>query len=236
MTGVSRQQHFGTQSVAAGARGAVALGSFVVGICWATAAGAAAPDADAPRPAIAPLAVPQRQSYSLLLGSAYVAAPLLALAVGGGLAELEADDTVAVLGGASMFLLPAIVHIAHGNDPHGALSFLEVAGSTGLGALVGGVVGYTISYASCPEHDSERCDFAGLPGLFVGSLLGGVTGYTAYAVYDVSSNASVLGAARRPSPAVSLQLWLQPLPARRSLASEVHRSMDGLQLGATLRM
>jgi hypothetical protein len=38
-------------------------------------------------------------------------------------------------------------------------------------------------------------DFAGLSGLIVGSVLGGLTGYTAYAAYDLSSNASVLGAA-----------------------------------------
>jgi hypothetical protein len=180
--------------------------------------------------------VPQRQSYALLLGTTYVAAPFLALAVGGGLAELEADDTVAVLGGASMFLLPAIVHIAHGNDPHGALSFLELAGSTALGTLVGGVAGYAIGSAGCPDHDSEECDFAGLPGLIVGSLLGGLTGYTAYAVYDVSSNASVLRETSRASPSVSLQLWLQPLAGRRSRASEPSRSVDGLQLGATLHL
>lgn len=172
----------------------------------------------------------------MLLGTSYVLAPLLALAVGGGMAKLEADDTVAVLGGASMFLWPAIVHLAHGNNPHAALSVLELAGATALGTFVGGGMGYAIGYASCPDHGSDACDFAGLPGLIAGSLLGGVASYTAYAIYDVSTSASVLGEARPPSPHASLQLWMQPLPGRRAVAGEASRAMDGFLLGATLRM
>jgi hypothetical protein len=258
MSGVSSQQHFRTSTVATGARRCIALASFVAGLSWSAAAGAVVPDetgaagtgaadtsaADtapahtdhAPAPAMAPYAAPPRQNYAALLGTAYVLTPFLALGVGGGLAEMEADDTVAVLGGISMFLLPAIVHMAHGNHPHGALSFLEVAGATGLGILVGGSVGYAIGYAGCSDHDSEECDFAGLPGLVAGAALGGLAGYTTYAIYDVASNASVPERARPASPEASLQLWMLPLSRPRSLASEASRSVDGVQLGATLRM
>jgi hypothetical protein len=202
----------------------------------AAAGDAAAGDAAAPAPAMAPYVAPPRQSYSFLLGGAYVLTPLLALAVGGGLAEMEADDTVAVLGGASMFLLPAIVHIANGNNPHGPLSFLEMAGATALGTFLGGGLGYAIDYAGCPEHDSEECDFAGVTGLFVGAFLGGLTGYTTYAIYDVASNASVPGRASPATPEASLQLWMQPVVGRRSVTSEASSAVDGVQVGAALRM
>jgi hypothetical protein len=185
---------------------------------------------------MAPYAAPPQKNYAALLGTAYVLTPFLALAVGGGLSELEADDTLAVLGGVSMFLLPPMVHIVHGNHPHGALSFLEIAGATGLGILVGGSVGYAIGYAGCEDHDSDQCDFAGLPGLVAGAALGGLAGYTTYAIYDVASNASVPERANPASPEASLQLWMLPLTGRRSVASDASRSVDGVQLGATLRM
>jgi hypothetical protein len=214
----------------------------LAGLAWSGSAGAVVPNetvstsAEPPPAEITPWMVPRREDYSFMLGTTYVLAPVLALAVGGVLSKLEVDDTVAVLGGMSMFVLPAVVHIAHGNNPHGALSFFSLAGVTGLGILAGGITGYIISSSSCSDHDSEECDLAGLPGLIVGSLVGGVVGYTAYAVYDVSSNASVVRRVPPPDPEASLQFWFSPMPARRGVASGSSSTWEGLQFGATLRM
>jgi hypothetical protein len=246
MSGVSRQQQLGRRSVAARSRrrvvipSLVSIASLAVGGGWCSSAAAMPPNgtpsthAEVPVPS-APFSPPP-QTYSGLLGGAYIVAPVLALAVGGALAELEVDDTYAVLGGISMFMLPAAVHIGYGNEPHGPLSFLALGAVTVVGIAVGGFVGFGIDYAGCPEDDSDHCDFAGITGLVVGALVGGVAGYTVYAAYDVSSNASVPSEPPAPTQRASLQPWLRPLAAPRSFVSEGSTTWDGFQLGATLRM
>jgi hypothetical protein len=240
--GVSRQQQSRASTVAASSRCGVAIASLLVGVGWSGSAAAMPPNGtpsthvEGPAP-ITPSVVPQRQSYAGLLGTAYLVAPVLALAVGATLAQLEVDDTYAVLGGVSMFLLPAAVHIGYGNEPHGPFSFFALGAVTTVGIVVGGFIGLGIDSASCrPEEDSEGCDFAGLNGLVAGALIGALLGYTAYAVYDVGSNASVAGTEPTPSPRASLQPWLRPLSAPRSLVSQGSSTWDGFQLGATLRM
>jgi len=177
------------------------------------------------------LASPQRQDYSLLLGASYALAPFLALGIGGGLSKLGVDDALAVLGGTSMFLLPAVVHGAKGNGAHAPLAFFATAGSTLLGAFVAGGIGYFIGYSRCPDHDSEECDFAGMNEMVVGALLGGVVGYTAYAVADVVNNASVVREEPQRPPEAALQLWLRPQASRQRL--DANARWDGLQLGVT---
>lgn len=172
---------------------------------------------------------PEREDYSLLLGTSYVLAPLLALGMGGGLSELEVDDTVAVLAGSSMFVLPAVVHAARGNGGQAFPSFMAMAGTTGLGVLLGGAIGYFIGYAGCPDHDSEECDLAGLTELYAGALVGGVVGYTTYAIVDVSSNAAVVREKPRRPPEAALQFWLRPWASPRR--GDAVSRWDGLQLG-----
>jgi len=153
------------------------------------------------------------------------------MGMGAGLSELEVDDSVAVLAGASMFVLPAVVHAARGHGEQALTSFFAMAGTTGLGALLGGGIGYFIGYQSCPDHDSEECDFAGFTELAVGAFLGGVVGYTTYAIVDVSSNASVAGEKQRRPPEAALQFWLRPQASHRR--ADVGARWDGLQLGVT---
>jgi hypothetical protein len=210
--------------------------------CGASAPAAASPpvrsqaqaaSTPAATPEIPPLVSPQRQDYSLLLGASYALAPFLALGVGGGLSRLGVDDGWAVLGGTSMFLLPAVVHGAKGNGAHAPLAFFATAGTTLLGAFVGGGVGYFIGYSRCPDHDSEECDFAGMNEMVVGALLGGVVGYTAYAIADVVNNASVVRERPQPSPEAALQFWLRPRASREERQVDASARWDGLQLGVT---
>ncbi|HTV19317.1 MAG TPA: hypothetical protein VMG12_11615 [Polyangiaceae bacterium] len=179
---------------------------------------------------------PAEDSYRTLLATSYVLAPFAALAVGGALSEAEARDEGAVLVASSMFLAPAVVHMAHGKLEHGPLAFLGMAGSTAVGIVAGGAIGYAIDSADCdPDEDSDSCDFAGIGGLIFGALFGGVAGYTGFAIYDVTMN----GAVQHEQPAsdqASLQLWLTPLRAARHEREQTAAPVDGLMLGATLQL
>jgi hypothetical protein len=205
--------------------------------CWSRAAVAQVPDA-----AVAPASrheVPasREASYRGLLTTSYVLAPFLALGVGHLLSEGEAEDEIAALGAGTMFLVPAGVHMAHGNVAHGPLSFLGLAGSTGVSLLLGGFVGYNLGALGCdPAEDSEGCDFAGINGLVAGALLGGVTGYTAFAIYDVSANGAVALDEAPPADHASLGLWLSPMPAAKNERGEATAPFGGLQIGASLQM
>ena len=204
----------------------------------AAASASASFEASEPEPSAAEPSVAQREeSYRGVLTASYVLAPFLALAVGHTLSESEVDDGVAVLGAGTMFLSPAVVHMAYGNVEHGPLSFLGLAGSTAVGTLVGGFVGYQLDSFGCePAEDSDGCDFAGIGGLIVGSLIGGVTGYTGFAIYDVTANGAVELASEPPPDRASLQLWLSPLPAAKAERAAATSPFGGLQIGATLRM
>jgi hypothetical protein len=178
-----------------------------------------------------------RHSYAGLLTASYVLAPLLAAAVGGGISKLTKRDEISVTGGCMMFLLPASVHVAHGKAGQGLASFAQMAGFTLAGVVVGAIVGGVYAGGTCTSDTSDGCDFAGLYGIIGGSLIGGVAGYTGFAIYDVSANATYLtdepGAPQ--ADAASLQLWVQPTPARTEHASAVG-PWSGLQLGLTLAM
>lgn len=196
---------------------------------------AAAPGAAAPAeamPAPRPIIHPERRTYRTALAISYALAPLAAIAVGHGLAELEAADTTAVLVGATTLLAPAVFHIGYGNVGHGLAAFPEMLALTGLGVFIGGGAGYFIDAASCTS-DGDECDFAGLTGLAVGALLGGVAAYTAYAIYDVSENAVVIG--ERSNPArPSVQLWLAPTRSEPRKERASTPTWTGLELGARL--
>lgn len=195
------------------------------------------PPAAAPAPPPEPVTPPREESYRGLLTASYVLAPLAALGVGHMLSEAEADDTLAVLGAGSMFFAPAAVHMANGNVGHGPLAFLGLAASTGVGTLLGGVVGYNLALTDCdPDEDSDGCTFAGLGGLILGAVLGGVTGYTGFAIYDVSANGAVTIEEEPPAGHASLQLWLSPLPAVKREQPGASGPFGGLQIGATLQM
>jgi hypothetical protein len=202
---------------------------------------AARPLAEHPSPAELPPEVPTpplRHAYAGLLTASYVLAPLLAAAVGGGISKLTKRDEISVTGGCLMFLLPASVHAAHGKVGQGLASFAQTAGFTLAGAVVGGLVGGVYSSETCSPDSS--CEFAALPGMIGGALIGGVVGYAGFAIYDVSANASYPTAApaKPQAPAgnaASLQLWLNPIPARAEQASAVG-PWSGLQLGLSLAM
>jgi hypothetical protein len=237
MPSVFERPQSSAQVVAARSRPLAAAFALLLALAaWPVDAHAEAPGtADALlEPPAAPL--PREQSYRGLLATSYVLAPFLALGVGHLLSELEADDTVAVLGAGTMFFAPAAVHMAYGNVGHGPLAFLGLAGSTAAGTLLGGAVGYGLSSIGCdPAEDSEGCDFAGFGGLVVGGLLGGIGGYTGFALYDVSVNGAV---ARKRAPRdghASLQLWLSPLPAAKTERA-AGAPFGGLAIGAILEL
>jgi hypothetical protein len=201
-------------------------------------------EAAAQGPVVAAAPAPQHEepaareeSYRGLLTTSYVLAPFLAIGVGHMLAEAEAEDAVAAIGAGTMFLVPAGVHMAHGNVANGPLSFFGIVGSTGVSLLLGGFIGYNLGALGCdPAEDSEGCDFAGLNGLVAGALLGGVSGYTAFAIYDVMANGAVALDEAPPADHASLGLWLRPLPAAKNERAEVTAPFGGLQIGATLQM
>jgi hypothetical protein len=176
---------------------------------------------------------PERRSYALPLGVSYVLAPFLALGVGGGLSKLTNDDTLSVVGGGLMFLLPAAVHMAHGKVGHGAAVFPEQLLITALSLFAGGGIGYAIDAAGCPG-DGEECDFAGLEGLVIGAAVGGLAGYTAFAIYDIHNDAWV--PAKAAAPQASLRLWLSPLSGSSRPRAEGASLWHGLQLGVTLAL
>jgi hypothetical protein len=163
-------------------------------------------------------------------------APLLAMGVGGMLSGLEVDDPLAVFGATSMFLAPAVVHMAHGNTAQGPVSFLLLGLSTGAGLVLGSITGYYIDSSGCdPSEDSDSCDFAGINGIIWGGLIGSVAGYTGFAIYDVSENgAEPLD--ERASDHARVELWLSPVSAPKRARAEGTPGFDGVQLGARLVM
>ena len=164
-------------------------------------------------------------------------APLLAVAVGGGISQLTKRDEISVSGGCLMSLLPASVHAAHGNAGQGLGSFFGLVGVTLGGLVVGAIVGGLITSETCTSDSSDGCDFSAIPGIIGGSLIGGVGGYVGFAIYDVSANAYHVS---EPPAAAALgpQLWLNPIPARaeHAGAGNAHAPWTGLQLGLTVQM
>lgn len=199
---------------------------------------AAADPSATTEPAAAPTP-PTRHSYAGLLTATYVVAPLLAVAVGGGISQLTKRDEISVSGGCLMSLLPASVHVAHGNAGQGLGSFFGLVGVTFGSLVVGALVGGLISSQTCTSDSSDGCDFAALNGVIAGSLIGGVAGYVGFAIYDVSANASHVS---EPPAAAALspRLWLNPLPAPAEqgamTAGSAHAPWTGLQLGLTVQM
>lgn len=239
MPSVPHRPHLFAHAVVARSRPAAALGLLLGLGAWPLEALAVPPDAvAAPMSQRESSVAPREESYRGLLTTSYVLAPFLALGVGHALAELELDDTVAAVGAGAMSLAPAVVHMSHGNVGHAPLAFLGLAGTTAVGTLLGGVVGYNLdSQLSCdPAEDSDGCDFAGINGLIFGALLGGVAGYTGFAIYDVLENGAVSVDEAPPADHASLQLWLTPLPAPKRENGEAASPFGGLQIGATLQM
>ena len=185
---------------------------------------------------IRPLTVPDHESYRVLLSVSYALAPFAAVGLGHALSRNGSGDTAAGVGVGLGFFIPAVVHMAHGKPGHGVISFIELAGLTGVGVVVGGGIGGIISQAGCdPEEDSEGCDFAAFPGLAYGAVIGGVLAYTGFAIYDVLANGDVLHA-RDSADAASLRLSFSPLPASRDVRADQQPAWGGVWLGATLQM
>jgi hypothetical protein len=199
----------------------------------ATGHSAAEVPSAAAHPTEAP-AAPVLHSYTGLLTASYLLAPLLAIAVGGGISKLTKRDEISVTGACLMSLLPGSVHVAHGKAGQGLASFAQMAGFTLAGVVGGALIGGLIASSTCPAERGDDCDFAAVPGIVGGALIGGVSGYAGFAIYDVSANASYVEEAPE-ADAASLQLWVQPMPARAEHASAVG-PWSGLQLGLSLEM
>jgi hypothetical protein len=239
MPTVPQRPHPSAHVVVARSRRAAAL-ALLLGLgAWPLDALAAPPDPARGAPATQPesTAAPREESYRGLLTMSYVLAPFAALGVGHTLAELEVDDEFAAIGGGTMFLAPAVVHMTHGNVGHGPLAFLGLVASTAVGTVVGGAVGSNVGSLGCnPAEDSDSCEFAGINGLVIGALLGGVAGYTGFAIYDVLDNGAVAVDDAPPPDHASLQLWLSPLPAATREHGEATTRVGGLLIGASLQM
>jgi hypothetical protein len=168
-------------------------------------------------------------SYAGTLGASYLVAPLLALAVGGGLSELEASDELAVLAGGTMFLAPMGVHLYHQRADRAGLALGSMFGITLGAAVSGGVLGYVENVIACdPDRESECAD-RGIGTIIVGAVIGSGVGYVTSAVLDVAFRSSAPEAAPNAPPAA--QFWLVP---SRAAASPV--SADGLLVGVTWRL
>jgi hypothetical protein len=199
----------------------------------ATGHSAAEVPSEAAHPTDAPTA-PVRHSYAGLLTASYLFAPLLAVAVGGGISRLTKRDEISVTGACLMSLVPGSVHVGHGKAGQGLASFAQMAGFTLAGVVGGALIGGLIARSTCPSERGDDCDFAAVPGIVGGALIGGVSGYAGFAIYDVTANASYLEEVPE-ADAASLQLWVQPMPARTEHASAVG-PWSGLQLGLSLEM
>jgi hypothetical protein len=212
----------------------LAASSLVLGSSAAAAAAA---------PPLAPpaAATPAEGSYPGTLTVAYVAAPLLALAIGGALSEVEASDEVAVALAGTMFLAPMGVHLYHRADERAALSLLSMIGLTLGGTLVGAGAGYLENQLSCdPAQDSE-CQDRGIGTTIAGAVIGSMVGYVASAVLDVSLRSS---APETDLSAATAQIWIAPArSATRSAELAVTGRGagraplgDGILIGVTLRL
>ncbi len=240
MQSVSPFSQCRSRAVVAGSRSCAALALLLAGT--GSVRSAAAAEHGEPRPAAElppedPIP-PERHSYAGLLTATYVLAPLLAVAVGGGISTLTKRDEISVTGGCLMSLLPGSVHVAHGNAGQGIASFAGLVGVTLGGVVLGAIVGGSMTSATCDSDVSDGCDFAALDGIIGGALVGGVVSYVGFAIYDVSANAYYETETLAPE-AATLQLWLNPVPAARAenvSGPTTSIPWSGLQLGLTLQM
>jgi hypothetical protein len=174
-------------------------------------------------------------SYALPLGLAYVLAPGLALAAGGGLSELEVDDGFAVLGGAVMFTLPAGAHLYNGRAEQAGISLASMVGITAGGFLVGGILGWVIGSRGCEGNsDSDECNRR-LETTPVGAAIGGTLGYVGHAIWDVAAHSDVPTAADAPKRAEPL-LWFYPTLSSSDRDAEGRTKLDGFQAGVSLSL
>jgi hypothetical protein len=180
-------------------------------------------------------AVPESppRGYGPALGAAYLVAPVLALAVGGGMFELTGNDTIAVASGCSMFLLPPFVHVANGGGGRGAAAFGSMILVTALGVGGGGGLGYAIGAASCDEDTESDCDLVPIGLFIVGALAGGILGYGTHAVVDTAEN-SDLPVEEGSAGSVSITPWVMPIAAPARSREGTGRAFNGASLGATL--
>jgi hypothetical protein len=187
------------------------------------------PPADPPRysPSYSPRV--EMKSYALPLGLAYLLAPGLALAAGGGLSELEVDDGYAVLGGAVMFTLPAGVHLYNDQTEQAGHSLLTMVGITAGGILVGGILGWVIGSRGCEgNEDSDACNRR-LGTTPVGAAIGGTVGYVGHAIWDVAANSA---APKRTATTMGEPLiWVAPNISRREQDGHSGAKLEGLQVG-----
>jgi hypothetical protein len=172
------------------------------------------------------------ETYRASLAGAYIAAPLLALAIGAGAFEATESDGVAVAAGALMFLTPAAVHVYHGAPEQAGQSFGSMLGVTLLGTLVGGATGYIVGDASCDDDVESDCDIAAIGPTIFGAIAGTFAGYIGHAIYDVSSNAEAPSAA--PTKQSSVSIWLAPTRAGTERQPASAGTLSGLKVGATV--
>jgi hypothetical protein len=176
-------------------------------------------------------------SYTGMLAGSYVLGPLLGLAVGGALSEVEAPDGVAVLAATPMFLMPMAVHFAHGQETRAAVSLGGMAGGTLGGAIVGGLVGYAENRISCDPEQESDCDMRGLDVIIPAIAIGAVAGYVTAGVLDVVFQSSAPQAAEQAPGDGAAQLWLVPVArTAREPAARRAAAVDGVLVGLTLRL
>lgn len=175
------------------------------------------------------------ESYALSLTIAYLLAPGLALAAGGGLSELEVSDGVAVLGGAAMFVLPAGVHLYNSDGRRAGVSFATMLGMTFAGVLTGGVTGYLIGSRGCEgNEDSDACNRR-IGTTIIGAAVGGVVGYVGHAIWDVAARSDVPKTPETSAHGAPL-VWFYPSLSRRAEHGQRATELDGFQLGITLSL
>lgn len=177
-----------------------------------------------------------------MLAGAYVVAPLFALAIGGGLSELEASDTLAVAAASTMFLAPMAVHLLHDQGDRALLALASLLGITFAGTIAGGGLGYLENEIDCDPDQNSECADRAIGTTIVGAALGSMVGYVTSAVLDVSLRSS---APEAPSNSASLRLWLVPARAESGsntpsvqlrAAAPNPLGVDGLLMGMTLRL
>jgi hypothetical protein len=164
-----------------------------------------------------------RDAYPYLLGAGYLVLPAFVAALA--LAEPDMQGETVFLGAFAAFLVPPVIHMAHGNLARTGYTLLAWPALTLGGAVLGGVIGVLVG-----RHEDEESDVPGFTSAVTGAVIGGVMGALAWPVIDIAevvADAPARRADRRVGERAALRVGVAP-DLRGGAMGVIQGGFDGL--------
>jgi hypothetical protein len=126
------------------------------------------------------------------------------------LADADVQGETLFLGGLVAFLVPPVIHVAHGNLARAGYTLLAWPALTLGCAVLGGMIGMLVGH-----QDDEESGVSWLTNAVTGAVIGGAMGALAWPVMDLAeviADAPARRAARRVRERAALRVGVVPDP------------------------